>query len=366
MQVSELTVVGIPKERKANEGRVAATPALVGRLVQSGVRVHVEAGAGVRSGFTDRDYRDAGARIIHDARRLWRYSRVILKVKEPVGPELKWLHEDITLLCYLHLAAEPLVTAALLASGGVAVGLETMLDLSGHAPMLAPMSEVAGRMAALEGAWLLAKHPEAMGKYIGCVSGVAPAQVVVLGAGSAGREAIRSLIGFGAKVTVIDVSSDARQGVREEFPHISVVELAETDWQVKNCDLLIASAYRPGERAPVLVSRGLVRQMRKGSVIVDIAIDQGGCVESSRPGTHAKPVYVYKGVVHYAVPNMPGAVPRTSTQAFSSALEPHLLRLFSSDDPRLVIYQDPVWRSGINVAGHEIIHHGVQRAYLTQ
>ncbi len=366
MNELQTETLGIPGEVKPGEGRVAATPELVRRLVKQGVRVLVQSGAGIRSGYPDRDYRKAGARLVRDAARVWKESSVILKVKEPLGPELKWLRPDLLVVCYLHLAAAPELTRALLMSGAMAVGLETLVDSDGKAPMLIPMSKIAGRLAILEGAFLLAKHPDGMGKYLGAVAGAQAAQVVVLGAGAAGQETVRAAIGLSADVTVIDRNAAALESLSREYggavkTHMS--EPAVIEACVKRADLLIACAYRAGERAPVLVRRSLVKKMKRGSVIVDIAIDQGGCVETSRPGTHANPVRVVDGVIHYAVPNMPGAVPLTSTEAFSHALEPHLVRLFQND-PRLVIYEDPLWRSGLNTVDHEIIHQGVQKAYF--
>jgi len=365
---SGTAVLGIPKEIKPSEGRVAATPAVVKRLVREGVQVLVETGAGARSGYPDGDYRKAGAVLLRDPGELWRRSGVILKVKEPIGPERRRFRRDLILLCYLHLAADRGLTAGLLESGMMAVGLETVVRPDGSAPMLAPMSEIAGRIAALEGAHYLATHPAAQGRLIGGARGGEPAAVCVLGAGVAGRAAAETAAALGAKVTVLDRSEAALGRLRGACGgNIICRPLTPPALRkaVTSADLLVASAYVPGERAPVLVSRSLVKNMRAGSVIVDISIDQGGCVETSKAGTHADPVRVVDGVLHYAVPNMPGIVPRTSTEAFSAAISPLLLDLFCND-PRMVIYEHPVWRSGLNVVEHEIIHHGVQRAYLSK
>ncbi len=360
--------LGIPREIKPNEGRVAATPELVKMVTDRGVRVLVESGAGLRSRFPDSVYRKAGARIVANARNLWKRSDVVLKVKEPLGPEIRYLRPDLVLVCFLHLAAAPGLTAELLRRGTVAIGLETVLTADGQAPVLIPMSEVAGRMAILESAYALAKHPAGMGKYIGGTTGVPPADVVVIGAGAVGREAVRIAVGMEARVTVVDPKPEALSRLQNLYP--GKIETRQADAEtiagtVTAADIVVAAAYRAGERAPVLITRKLVKRMRKGSVIVDVAIDQGGCVETSKAGTHTKPIQVIDGVLHYAVPNMPGAVPLTSTLAFSAAVGPHLLRLVEGD-PRLVIYQDPVWRSGLNTDDHELIHHGVQKAYYSK
>ncbi len=363
-----IMVLGVPKEIKPSEGRVAATPALVKQLVREGVRVLVETGAGVRSGYPDRDYRNAGAVMVRSANELWRRSGVVLKVKEPIGQERRRFREDLILICYLHLAADRGLTVSLLESGMMAVGLETMVQADGFAPMLAPMSEIAGRLAVLEGAHHLATHPAGQGRLIGGAKGGEPAAVCVFGAGTAGRAAAETAAGLGARVTVLDRSEAALgklHGADGGKIDCRLSAPAALKKAVTSADLLVASAYVPGERAPVLVSRSLVKTMKRGAVIVDISIDQGGCVETSRAGTHADPIRVVDGVLHYAVPNMPGIVPRTSTEVFSTALQPFLLDLFRND-PRMVIYEHPVWRSGLNVVEQEIIHHGVQRAYLPQ
>ncbi|CAJ1583825.1 alanine dehydrogenase [[Mycobacterium] wendilense] len=322
--------VGVPTEIKNNEFRVAITPAGVADLTRHGHEVLVEGGAGVGSAISDQDYAAAGACIAADAEQVWAEAELVLKVKEPVAAEYPRLRRGQTLFTFLHLAASTACTQALLAAGTTAIAYETVQLPDGSLPLLAPMSEVAGRLAAQVGAYQLMKTQGGRGVLMGGVPGVVPAQVMVIGAGTAGYNAARVAAGMGAQVTVFDVNLarlrelDAEFAGRIQTRHSSAFELEAA---ARDADLLIGAVLVPGSRAPKLVSNALVAQMKPGSVLVDIAIDQGGCFEDSRPTTHDHPTYTVHDSVFYCVTNMPGVVPRTATFALSNATMPFVLKL---------------------------------------
>ena len=321
--------VGIPTEIKNNEYRVAITPAGVAELTHRGNDVLVEAGAGDGSAISDRDFKAAGAQVVTTADEVWAEADLLLKVKEPVAAEYGRMRQGQTLFTYLHLAASKPCTDALLASGTTSIAYETVQTADGALPLLAPMSEVAGRLSAQVGAYHLMKAHGGRGVLMGGVPGVAPADVVVIGGGVAGYNAARVAKGMGARVTVFDLNVNTLRRIDAENGGIetrysSRLELEEA---VRHADLVIGAVLVPGARAPKLVTNSTVAQMKSGAVLVDIAIDQGGCFEDSRPTTHDEPTFAVHDTVFYCVANMPGAVPRTSTFALTNATMPYVLAL---------------------------------------
>ncbi|WHU49776.1 alanine dehydrogenase [Gordonia sp. L191] len=322
--------IGIPTEIKNNEYRVAATPAGVAELTHRGHEVVVEAGAGLGSAIFDNDFKEAGAQILSTADQVWDQAEMILKVKEPIAAEYSRMRAGQTLFTYLHLAASRPCTDALLASKTTSIAYETVRAADGSLPLLAPMSEVAGRLAPQVGAYHLMRSEGGRGVLMGGVPGTEPADVVVIGGGVSGVNAATIAMGMGAQVTVFDLditklrAIDARFGGRVHTRYSTSLALAEA---IKQADLVIGAVLVPGAKAPVLVPNSLVAQMKPGSVLVDIAIDQGGCFEDSRPTTHDDPTFTVHDSVFYCVANMPGTVARTSTQALTGATLPYVLRL---------------------------------------
>jgi alanine dehydrogenase len=356
--------IGVPKEIKDNEFRVAITPAGVRELTVVGHEVHVETGAGAGSSITDEEFASAGARIVPDAETAWGDAEMVLKVKEPIEPEFGFLRDDLTLFTYLHLAAAGPLTEALAAAGTLAIAYETVESPDGLLPLLAPMSEVAGRMAPQVGAASLEAAHGGRGVLLGGVSGVAPAKVLVLGAGTSGRNAAWLASGMEADVTVLDldlgklryIDSVHKGRIKTLMSNRYTLEglLPETD-------LLIGAVLIPGRKAPHVVDAEMVASMRPGAVIVDISIDQGGCIETSRVTTHSAPTYVEHGVVHYCVGNMPGAVPHTSTYALTNVTMPYAIRL--ANDPMGALARDPGLLAGVNLARGEVTNTGVADAH---
>lgn len=322
-------IIGVPKEIKAQESRVAATPAAVNALVNAGHTVYVEKGAGVESGFQDQEYLDAGGQLLDSAADVWNKSELIYKVKEPLESEYQYFREGLIIYTYLHLAADAALTKALVDNKVIGIAYETVQ--SGRAlPLLKPMSEVAGRMAVQEGARFLQKTNGGKGKMVPGVPGVAPANVVVLGAGTVGTAAVRVAVGMGARVTVLDVNLPRLAEMVDIFGN-EIVTLYSNNMNiansVKNADIVVSTVLIPGHKAPQLISEEMVKTMEPGSVIVDVAIDQGGTTDltKGRPTTHQDPVFVVHDVIHYAVANIPGAVPQTSTTALANATTGYLL-----------------------------------------
>ena len=345
--------IGIPKEVKTLEGRVALIPAAVTELINEGHELILQAGAGEKSGYTDQAYLQIGARIVPDATTLYQHSELIVKVKEPQPEEWPLLRADHRLFCYLHLAAEPKLTEALLAIGLTAVGFETVVDPQGHLPLLAPMSAIAGRIAVQEGSHYLHQAQGGRGLLLGGIPSTTRGKVVVLGAGVAGSHAATMAAAIGAQVTVFDTNMaklqtmhDLGANVTALYPYADSLHSAVID-----ADLLIGAVLIPGARAPHLVNADTVREMKKGSVIIDISVDQGGCIETTRPTSYAEPTFVWEEVVHFGVTNMPGAVPRTASQAISAALIPYVRAM-----------AQPTWidmpdlKAGINVMGGVLVH----------
>jgi len=344
--------IGVPKEIKDNEFRVGLIPSSVAELVHHGHSVLVETGAGDGAGLSDRDYTDAGAEIVPAPERIFAEAEMILKVKEPLAAERKRLRPGQILFTYLHLAPDIEQTRDLIASGAVCIAYETVTSASGALPLLTPMSEVAGRLAPQVGAHSLEKAQGGRGILLGGVPGVPAAEVVILGGGVSGSHAAAIAVGMGARVTVVDRSADTLKRLSVQFgASISTVFSTRSAIEalVRRADLLIGTVLVPGAAAPKLVSRAMVGTMKPGSVIVDVAIDQGGCVETSRATTHSEPTYKVDGVVHYCVANMPGAVARTSTFALNAVTLPFTLAL-ADKGWKAALNADPHLRNGLNVS----------------
>lgn len=353
--------VGVPKEIKTHEYRVGLVPASVAELVRGGHHVVIETGAGVGIGIGDQDFERAGAAIATDAGEVFEGAELVIKVKEPQAQEIALLRHGQTLFTYLHLAPDADQARGLMESGATAIAYETVTDSSGGLPLLAPMSEVAGRMAVQVGAHYLEKAQGGAGILLGGVPGVAPGRVAVLGAGAVGREAARMAMGLGADVTVLNRGVDKLAALNLVFgAQLKTLQSNATviEQTVAAADLVIGAVLVPGGVAPKLVSKDLVARMRPGSVIVDVAIDQGGCFETSRPTSHGDPVYLEHGVIHYCVTNMPGAVPRTSAFALNNATLP-FVRAMADNGVMAALADDPHLLAGLNVHGGEITHAAV-------
>jgi alanine dehydrogenase len=347
-------LIGVPSEIKVREYRVGLTPANVRELVERGHQVIVQAGAGQGVGLPDALYQAAGASIVATAQDVFAHAQMIVKVKEPQPDERKRLRPDQILFTYLHLAPDPEQARALVDSGAVCIAYETVTSEAGGLPLLAPMSEVAGRMSIQAGAYFLEKAHGGLGVLLGGVPGVDPAKVVVIGGGVVGTHAVHIAIGMAAEVWVIDRNVDALRALWRQFgrPLNTVFSTrAAIEQHCVSADLVIGGVLVPGAAAPKLVTAETVRRMKPGSVIVDVAIDQGGCCETSRPTTHDDPTYVVDGVIHYCVTNMPGAVPRTSTFALNNATLPFVIAL-ADKGYRKALLDDRHLRNGLNV------HHG--------
>ncbi|MBK5281754.1 MAG: alanine dehydrogenase [Nitrospiraceae bacterium] len=358
-------VIGVPKEVKDHEYRVSVTPDGVRALRQAGHDVWIEPSAGVGSGYSDEDYRSAGATMAESKEQLFQQATLIVKVKEPLLSECHFFHPGQTLFTYLHLASLPELTKALLDTTITAIAYETIEAKGGTLPMLKPMSEIAGRMSVQIGARYLEKTQGGRGLLLAGVPGVEPGKVVVLGAGVVGSAATRIAVGMGAQVTVINLDLERLRAL-DELYRGRIVTRASTqatiDESVMAADLVIGAVLVPGARAPKLVSRGLVARMKPGAVVVDVAVDQGGCFETTKPTTHSDPVYAVDGVLHYCVANMPGIVPRTSTVALTNATLPYLLRL-ASQGVEEAVRADAGLAKGVNLAGGKITCRGVADAH---
>jgi alanine dehydrogenase len=351
--------IGIPKEIKISEFRVALVPSGVASLVAAGHEVMIERGAGIGSGFCDELYLTAGAVIISDPAYLWSNADLIVKVKEPIRTEWHYLRPDLIIFTYFHFSADRELTQAHLDSGATCIAYETVTDKFGDLPLLTPMSEVAGRMAVQEGAKYLEKFHGGRGVLLGGVPGVAPAHVVILGGGVVGSNAARIAAGMGASVTIMDVSLERLRYLSDTlsvqtlfFNRHNLLE------QIVAADLVIGCVLIPGAAAPRLIHRTDLGLMQHGAVIVDVAVDQGGCIETTHPTTHEDPVYIVDGVVHYAVANMPGGVPRTATLALTNATFPYLLQL-ANKGWKLALYDNIPLRHGLNMTAGNITYRAV-------
>lgn len=351
--------IGVPKETKDQEFRVGLSPSSV-RSLSRHHTVYVETQAGIGSGFSDQEYLAAGGKIVSTPEEAWG-QKLVVKVKEPLASEYQYLRSDLLLFTYLHLAAEPKLTAALIASQATAIAYETVQLGNGNLPLLTPMSIIAGRLSVQFGARYLEKQQGGRGVLLGGIPGVSPGKVVILGGGVVGTEAAKIAVGMGARVQIIDLNVE-RLGFLETL-FGSRVELlysnpATIESTVIDADLLIGAVLVVGKKAPVLVPRDLVAQMRSGSVIVDVAVDQGGCIETLRPTSHTQPTYTEAGVVHFGVPNMPGAVPWTATQALNNSTLPYVMQL--ADLGLSALEHNPALAKGLNVQDGKIIHPAIQ------
>lgn len=354
--------IGLPKEIKVKENRVALTPGGVATLIRRGHTVTVERGAGVGSGIHDSEYEAAGA-VLGTAAEAWA-AEMVVKVKEPVPSEYGYLRPDLLLFTYLHLAADRPLTEALLAAGTTAVAYETVQLEDGSLPLLTPMSEVAGRLSVQAGAYYLQKPVGGRGVLLGGVPGVQPGHVLIVGGGVVGTNAAKMAMGLGAKVTVLDVSHRRLTYLDDVFfGKLTTMMSSEANIRalLPETDLLIGAVLIPGAKAPHLVTRDMLPLMQEGSVIVDVAVDQGGCVETIHPTTHDDPTYVVDGVIHYGVANMPGAVPRTSTFALTNATFPYLLLL--ADQGTWALFRNPALMRGLNTYRGKLTYQGVAEAF---
>lgn len=355
-------IIGVPKEIKNNENRVALTPGGVSQLIGNGHRVLVESGAGLGSGFTNEDYVSAGAEILEDRKQVWD-AEMVMKVKEPLAEEYAYFRQGLVLFTYLHLAAEPELAKALTEKGVTAIAYETVTD-GRSLPLLTPMSEVAGRMAAQIGAQFLEKPKGGKGILLAGVPGVSRGKVTIIGGGGVGTNAAKMAVGLGADVTMIDLNADRLRQLDDMFGHqiktlmSNPVNIADS---VAEADLLICAVLIPGAKAPTLVTEEMVKQMKPGSVIVDVAIDQGGIVETvDHITTHDNPTYEKHGVVHYAVANMPGAVPRTSTLALTNVTVPYALQIANKGAAQ-AIADSPALKAGLNTANGHVTYEAVAK-----
>ncbi|MCX2811445.1 alanine dehydrogenase [Bacillus sp. ChL18] len=355
-------IIGVPKEIKNNENRVALTPGGVSQLIGNGHRVLVESGAGLGSGFTNEDYVSAGAEILEDRKQVWD-AEMVMKVKEPLAEEYAYFRQGLVLFTYLHLAAEPELAKALTEKGVTAIAYETVTD-GRSLPLLTPMSEVAGRMAAQIGAQFLEKPKGGKGILLAGVPGVSRGKVTIIGGGGVGTNAAKMAVGLGADVTMIDLNADRLRQLDDIFGHqiktlmSNPVNIADS---VAEADLLICAVLIPGAKAPTLVTEEMVKQMKPGSVIVDVAIDQGGIVETvDHITTHDNPTYEKHGVVHYAVANMPGAVPRTSTLALTNVTVPYALQIANKGAAQSIA-DSPALKAGLNTANGHVTYEAVAK-----
>ncbi len=357
-------IIGVPKEIKNNENRVAMTPAGVAELKHNGHTVYVQHTAGEGSGFSDDEYIAAGAQILSTIEAVYDIAEMIVKVKEPIEPEYKLIKKDQVVFTYFHFASDRKLTEAMIASRGVCIAYETVRLADHSLPLLVPMSEVAGRMSIQEGARFLEKPQGGKGILLGGVPGVPPAKVLVLGAGVVGRNAALMAVGLGADVTIADISLPTLRHVAETMPRVKTLYSSRhnIESQLPDVDLVVGSVLIPGAKAPKLITRDMLKLMRPGSVIVDVAIDQGGCFETSRPTTHSEPTYVVDGVVHYAVANIPGAVPRTSTLALTNATLPYAVRL-ANKGWRQACREDAALAQGVNMVDGKVTFPAVAEAW---
>lgn len=357
-------IIGVPKEIKIGETRVAMTPSLCRRCVALGAKVLLQKSAGITAGFTDAEYRAAGATLVADAARVWRGADLIVKVKEPLPAEYRLIREGQAIFTYLHLAAGPELAQVMLKKKVLGIAYETVEASDGSFPLLKPMSQIAGRLSIQIGAYFLQSQHGGSGVLLGGIPGTMPGHVVVIGAGNSGAHAVQMAAGMGARVTVLDLDSRKLELIDAEYRGRVVTLMsnpANLEHEVADADLLVGAVLIPAAKAPTVVTRRMVSRMRPGSVIVDIAIDQGGCIESIRPTSHQEPVYVAHGVVHYAVPNMPALVGRTSTLGLTQATEPFVARIAQRGVER-ALAENPGLARGVNTRGGKITNAAVAEA----
>ena len=358
-------IIGVPKEIKTEENRVAVTPTGVAGFTSRSHQVLVERGAGVGSALSDRAYESAGATLVDSAKQIWEQSDLVMKVKEPQASEFSWLRPGLILFTYLHLAAEEAVTRALLDRKVTAIAYETIQLEDGSLPLLTPMSEIAGRLSIQVGAWCLQAENSGRGVLLGGASGVRPGKVVILGAGIAGTAACQVATGMGAYVSIHEINPTKLRYLRDMLGgHVTTLmsNRANVEEEVIDADLVVGSVLIPGAKAPKLLSRALVARMKPGAAFVDIAIDQGGCAETSRPTTHRQPIYVEEEVVHYCVTNMPAIVPHTSTYALTNSTLSYGLELANRGFPQ-ALARNKALAKGLNTFAGKVTHEGVAAAF---
>jgi len=358
-------IIGVPKETKPDEYRVSMLPVGVELLVKDGHKVLVQKHAGTNSGYEDAQYAAAGAELIDQAHDVWAKSQMIVKVKEPIGDELSMMTRGQTVFTYFHFAASRELTEGCLNAGIAAVAYETLTDKQGRLPLLTPMSEVAGRMSVQEGAKYLEKPMEGRGILLGGVPGVEPGNVLVLGGGVVGTQAAKLAAGLGAHVTIVDINLDRLRYLDDVMPANVFTGYSDPHTireQLELADLVIGAVLIPGARAPRLITRDMLKLMKPGAVIVDVGVDQGGCVETTKPTTHRDPIYIVDGIIHYCVANMPGAVGRTSTQALCHATQPYALRLAKHGIDKLAD-EDKAFASALNMRDGKLTHQAVAEAH---
>ena len=361
-------IIGVPKEIKLQEHRIGLTPESVKILHEKGHKVLVQTKGGLEAGFTDQDYQRAGAIIHNSANSIFKDAEIIVKVKEPQMEEVKMIRENQIIFTYLHLAAAKELTEGLIKTKSICIAYETVTDDKGRLPLLAPMSAVAGRMSIQAGAHSLEKNQKGRGLLLGGAPGVDPANIVILGGGVVGENAAVIATGMKGKVYIVDKSKERLEQLHKMFgDKIIPTESDKADLKklIAECDLLVGGVLIPGAEAPKLITKNMIKLMKKGSVIVDVAIDQGGCVETSKPTTHANPTYVVDGVVHYCVANMPGGVPRTSTIALNKATLP-LLEKIADQGYRKTLLENKNYLSGLNIFKGAVTYKGVSDALKLQ
>ena len=354
-------IIGVPKEIKNNENRVGMTPAGVAELVKRGHTVYVQASAGTNSGFPDEEYIAVGAKMLPTIEATYAAAEMIVKVKEPIAPEYKLIKKGQVVFTYFHFAADKILTEAMIESGGICIAYETVEKEDRSLPLLTPMSEVAGRMATQVGARFLEKPQGGKGKLMGGVTGVRPARVLVLGGGIVGTNAAQIAAGMGAEVLITDINLSRLRYLSEVMPkNVKTLysSMHNIRMELPNIDLVIGSVLIPGDKAPHLITKEMLKMMKPGTVLVDVAIDQGGCFETSHPTTHSEPTYVVDGIVHYAVANIPGAVPFTSTMALTNATLPYTVAL-ANKGWRKACKDDPALALGLNVVEGQVTYKAV-------
>ncbi|WP_298350137.1 alanine dehydrogenase [uncultured Dokdonia sp.] len=358
-------VIGVPTEIKNNENRVGITPGGVYELTKRGHTVYIQKDAGVNSGFVNQQYIDAGANILDTIEEVYTIAQMIVKVKEPIAPEYTLIKKDQIVFTYFHFASSEPLTKAMIASGATCIAYETVEEADRSLPLLTPMSEVAGRMSIQQGARYLEKPVKGRGVLLGGVPGVSPGKVLVLGAGVVGIQAAKMAAGLGAHVTILDISMKRLRYVNDIMPPHVVTEFSNEfniRKHIKTHDLIIGGVLIPGAKAPKLITRDMLKEMRPGTVIVDVAVDQGGCVETSKPTTHQDPVFIIDDVVHYCVANMPGAVPYTSTVALTNVTLPYVLKL-ADKGWKTACAQDEVLKKGVNIVSGNVVYEEISEVF---
>ncbi len=361
-------IIGLPKEIKNNESRVALTPAGVFELTNNGHQVIIQTGAGISSGYEDLEYKGVGGIILGSMNEVYDRAEMIVKVKEPIEAEYDLIKEDQIVFTYFHFASSEKLTRAMIDSGAICIAYETVQTDDGKLPLLTPMSEVAGRMAIQQGAKYLERPVKGKGVLLGGVPGVPPGRVLVLGAGVVGVQAAKMAAGLGAMVTIMDINMDRLRYVNDVMPNHVVTEFSNSYnilKHIKTNDLIIGGVLIPGGKAPKLITREMLKEMHPGTVLVDVAVDQGGCFETTHPTTHEDPIYIIDDVVHYCVANMPGAVPYTSTKALTNVTLPYVLNI-ANKGWKKACEDDHVLEKGLNIVHGKIVYEGISSSFEFQ